>query len=269
MKQIIKKLLPQRVIALLKRLSNPAVPNGINLADYYLLEKSRVTYAQDMLYTFHNADFIKDPHFLQSYELGKQTDGGHLLKNYDIHWRTHVQCWAAYHAAHLEGDFVDCGVSTGIFARAVINYVGFQNLDKKYYLLDTFQGMDEKYSTLREMERHQVLGYGKKTGLYEQVIETFKGFNVKIIKGAVPETLGQVDTQKVSYLSIDMNCVQPEIEALEFFWDKMVSGGIIILDDYGYANDSNDQKDAHDAFAKSKGVMILTLPTCQGLIIKP
>jgi O-methyltransferase len=252
----------------LKKLYN-TVRIAANLDRYYLLEKSRINYAQDLLYTFHNADFMKDPHFLESYELGKQTDGGHLLKDYDIHWRTHVQCWAAYHATHLEGDFVDCGVSTGIFARSVMNYIDFQKLDKKYYLLDTFEGMSEKYSSRREMERHEILGYGKKQGLYEQVQETFKDFNVKIIKGPVPETLTEVDTLKVCYLSIDMNSVRPEAEALEFFWDKMVSGGIIILDDYGYANDTNDQKAAHDAFAKSKGVMVLTLPTCQGLIIKP
>ena len=270
MKQIIKKFLPESMIEFLRRIKIlKKAPPGINLDDYYLLPRSKITYAQDMLYTFHNADFIKDPHFIESYELGKQTDGGHLLKNYDIHWRTHVQCWAAYHATHLEGDFVDCGVSTGIFARSVINYVGFQNLNKKYYLLDTFEGMAEKYSTPREMERHKILGYGQKTGVYEQVVETFKDFNVKIIKGPVPETLTQVDTQKVCYLSVDMNCVQPEVDALNFFWDKMVSGGIIILDDYGYANDTNDQKEAHDTFAKSKGVTILTLPTCQGLIIKP
>jgi O-methyltransferase len=269
MKKIIKKILPKRMIEILRKSNVFKGKNRIDLNDYYLLKKSDVTYAQDFLYTFHNADFMKDPHFIESYELGKQTDGGHLLKNYDIHWRTHVQCWAAYHAAHLEGDFVDCGVSTGIFARSVINYVNFQNLDKKYYLLDTFSGMDEKYSTEREMERHRILGYGKKIGVYEQVVETFKNFNVKIIKGPVPETLVQVDTEKICYLSIDMNCVQPEYDALNFLWDKIVSGGIIILDDYGYLNGCNDQKEAHDAFAKSKGVMVLTLPTCQGLIIKP
>ncbi|HTE24084.1 TylF/MycF/NovP-related O-methyltransferase [Flavitalea sp.] len=269
MKQTIKKVLPRKVLELLRSFAKPEAKSEIDLTKYHLLEKSSVTYAQDLLYTFHNADFMKDQHFLESYELGKQTDGGHLLKDYDIHWRTHVLCWAAHHAAQLEGDFVDCGVSTGIFARSVINFVNFQDLDKRYYLLDTFEGMDEKYSTPLEMERHRALGYGKQIGLHEQVKQIFKDFNVKIIKGAVPETLKQVDTHKVCYLSIDMNCVQPEAEALEFFWDKMVSGGMIILDDYGYANAHNDQKHAHDAFAKSKGVMVLTLPTCQGLIIKP
>jgi len=264
MKRTIKKILPAGTVKFLRKLKNLNLRNGA----FILLEKSRVTYAQDLLYTYHNADFMKEPHFLESYELGKQTDGGQLLKNNDIHWRTHVQCWAAYHAAHLEGDFVECGVRTGIFARSVVNYVGFQNLDKKFYLLDTFEGMSEKYSSPGEMEWHEQVGYGKKN-LYEQVVDTFKDFNVKIIKGPVPETLSEVDTQKVCFLSIDMNSVLPEVEALNFFWDRMVSGGIIILDDYGFANRHNEQKEAHDAFAKSKGVLVLTLPTCQGMIIKP
>lgn len=269
MRQKIKKILPNRLINIFRRFK--VNQNGINLNDYYILEKSKVTYSQDLLYTFHNADFTKDPHFIESYNLGKNTDNGTLLKDYDIQWRVHVLCWAASHAMHLEGDFVDCGVHTGICARAVVNYVDFKSSNKKYYLLDTFNGLDSKYSTEWELRRNTLMGYDKEDGdmLYNQVQKTFREFNVSIIRGTVPETLPLVDSNKISYLSMDMNCVAPEVAALEFFWDKMVSGGIIVLDDYGYANSTNDQKEAHDNFAKSKGVQILTLPTCQGLIIKP
>ena len=106
-------------------------------------------------------------------------------------------------------------------------------------------------------------------GLYEAVLKTFKGFNTKIIRGAVPETLPEVDSDQIAYLSVDMNCIQPEIDALNYFWEKMVPGGIIVLDDYGYGNITNDQRLAHDEFAHSKGVEILSVPTCQGIIIKP
>lgn len=241
------------------------------IEENYILPKSKITYSNDLLYTFHNSDFLKNPLFVESYELGKNTDGGTLLKDYDIQWRIHVLCWAAKHAMHLEGDFVDCGVHTGIFARAVVNYTDFQLSEKKYFLLDTFNGLDEKYSNEEELKRNSLMGYDKEDSnlLYKQVTKTFKDFNVKIIKGSVPETLQYVDSNKVCYLSIDMNCVAPEVAALEFFWDKMVSGGIIILDDYGYANVTNEQKKAHDLFALSKNVEILTLPTCQGLLIKP
>ncbi len=206
---------------------------------------------------------------MESYRLGKATDEDGLLKDYDIEWRVHTLCWAAFHATHLEGDFVDCGVHTGIFSRAVINFIDFQKTNKKYYLLDTFQGLSDKYSTKKELERNKKMNYEKRGDIYEKVKETFKDFNVKVIKGPVPETLSQVDSNKICFLSVDMNCVQPEVDTLNFFWDKMVKGGVIILDDYGYANSTNDQKAAHDEFAKSKGIKILSLPTCQGLIIKP
>ncbi|MDB5259215.1 MAG: hypothetical protein JWO73_423 [Candidatus Taylorbacteria bacterium] len=258
-----------RKITLKQALKIPRIVFGILTNQYYFLPKSRVTYSHDLLYTFHNADFLKDPLFMESYRLGKATDKEHLLNNYDIEWRIHVLCWAATHAAKIGGDFVECGVHSGISSRAVMNYTDFNKLRRRFYLLDTFEGLDKKYSTEKELRRNADMGYTKRGDIYEQVKETFKDFNVKIIKGTVPDTLKQVDSDRIAYLSIDMNCVKPEIDTLEFFWDKMASGGIIILDDYGYANSTNDQKEAHDAFARSKNVMILSLPTCQGVLIKP
>ena len=263
MKLKINKILPKKLYDFLSKIKM------IFSDKYYFLSKSGITYSHDLLYTFHNADFLKDPLFVESYKLGKQTDKGMLLSDYDIEWRIHVLCWAAKHATHLQGDFVDCGVHTGIFARSVINFIDFQNTGKKYYLIDTFEGLSEQYSTPEEMRRNSDMKYGNRGNIYEQVKKTFDGFNVEIIKGVVPDALSQVTSKKICFLSVDMNCVYPELAALNFFWNKMVSGGIIILDDYGYSNATNDQKKAHDDFALSKGVMVLTLPTCQGLIVKP
>ncbi len=64
-----------------------------------------------------------------------------------------------------------------------------------------------------------------------------------------------------------MNCVEPEIAALEFFWEKVVPGGVIILDDYRYLN-NQDQRVAYDRWATSKHIDILSLPTAQGVIVK-
>lgn len=257
---MIKKVLPY---ALIKKLHTLLRPN-----DFYWLRKKHVTYAQDLLYTHHSAGFLDDARFMEAYEIGKALDRGVLLKGiYDIHWRMHVLCWAATLVQGLEGDFVDCGVCCGMYARIVIHYVDFQTLDKKYYLLDTFTGLNPEYSTDAEMIKNEDFGYRKQVGLYERVQETFRDFNVAVIQGSVPDTLPQVTTEKICYLSIDMNSVYPEIAALEFFWDKIVPGGVIILDDYGFAN-NRDQKLAHDEWAATKQIKILSLPTAQGLIIK-
>ena len=272
LKQIVRKAF-HRLGYNISRRQLESLPQGtfIDPDQYLILPRAGITYASDMLYSFHNCDFIHEDRFKRAYALGKATDVNNtVLSNTEIYWRVHILCWAASQAQHLEGDFVDCGVNTGIFSRAVIDYIDFNKTGKTYYLLDTFEGLDERYSTPLERERELNKKYNiHKDALVEQVQETFKEFKVKIIKGPVPETLSQVPASPIAYLSIDMNCVQPEVAALNFFWDKMVPGGIIILDDYGYCNAFMEQKHAHDEFARTHGVEILTLPTCQGMIIKP
>ena len=49
------------------------------------------------------------------------------------------------------------------------------------------------------------------------------------MKGRVPESLEAVEIESVAYLSIDMNIVEPEIAALEYFWDKLVPGALVVL----------------------------------------
>jgi len=239
----------------------------ITFDKFVILPKDKLSYARDLLFTYNKADFLTSPDFKNAYAHVKRLDTTGITGS-GIEWRIHVLCWAATHASRLEGDFVDCGVNTGLFSRAVMEYVQFEKLNKTYYLLDTFEGMDPRYSSDYEMERHNKIGYKSGVELYEKVKETFAGFKTRIIKGSIPETLAEIQTDKVSYLSIDMNCVLPEVAALEFFWDKLVSGAVIVLDDYAYPG-AEEQKRAHDGFAEARGVKILCLPTCQGLIIKP
>ena len=64
-----------------------------------------------------------------------------------------------------------------------------------------------------------------------------------------------------------MNCALPERAALEFFWDTLSRGAIVLLDDYGYRG-HECQREAIDEAAREKDVQVLSLPTGQGLIIK-
>jgi hypothetical protein len=58
------------------------------------------------------------------------------------------------------------------------------------------------------------------------------------------------------------------VAAALFFWDRLVPGAFMLLDDYAYYG-YHEQKLAMDVFAVEKGADICTLPTGQGLIIKP
>jgi len=261
MKRILKKIFPETYTKLYRM-------KNFDPDEYIMLPKKDLKYSKDLLYTFNNCDFITEPRFAHAYKLCKEL-GGDLLKDYDIQWRMYMLCCAAHHATKLEGDFIDCGVYTGFCTRAIIDFVQFEKLDKKYFLMDTFEGLDARYSNEYEMQRNDKLGYGKAGNLYEKVKQTFSEFkNVELIKGPIPETLPLAKTNKISFLSIDMNTEGPEIAAMEYFWPKLVSGAMIVLDDYGYPGCEN-QKAAHDKFAAGKGVLVFPLPTCQGIIIKP
>jgi hypothetical protein len=232
-----------------------------HLRHYVSLENC--TYNQANLITFCNADALKAPLFREGYRLGKATDS---WKGLEIEWRVYVICWAAAHGAKLEGDFVECGVNRGGYSRAAMHYVDFNNLHgRKFYLLDTYRGFPEEHRALAascDLENY--------AECYEAVRATFAPFpGAVVVRGKVPDTLAEVKAEKVCYLSIDMNCAEPEIAAAEHFWDRLVSGAAVVLDDYGAGEWYVRQKQAFDEFARRRGVEVLSLPTGQGLILKP
>ena len=226
--------------------------------------KSTLKYDRDGLKTVHAAPFMEDPHFLKAYAAGKATGSWNL---WEIQWRAFVCCWAAKQTSTLEGDFVECGVKLGGYSRTVIEYLDdFASLGKRFFLPETYDGLVDELIT--DDERMAGISAAKYEPCYEQVCRTFAPYDfVRIIQGRVPDTLDQADAEKVCYLSIDMNCVVPEIAAAEFFWDRLVPGAIIVLDDYGFQNHVNQQI-AFDEWAAKHNTQVLALPTGQGLILK-
>ncbi len=224
-----------------------------------------IKFVADSVATSNNADFLTEPKFKRAYELALATSP---WKDVEMQWRTFIVCTLAEMVKKLPGDFVECGVNTGAYSRAIIEYINFPQTNKVFYLLDTYEGLVA--SQITEEEKMAGVGDYLKTytNVYEEVKKTFAQFNTRIIKGAVPGTLTQCAAEKICYLSIDMNVVEPEIAAANFFWDKLVPGAVMILDDYGFPAHIA-QKKAFDAFAAEKKVSILYIPTGQGIIFKP
>jgi hypothetical protein len=239
------------------------------LPDGRLLVQGPLTYNQDGLATSHNADFMRDARFLQAYGVGLENG----RPGTQVEWRTHVALWCATQALALEGDFVECGVHTGILSGAVMTYLDFaKQASRKFYLFDTWAGIpleqmseEEKRVGVAEMNRK----YQNGDVLHADVVKKFSRWpNAVVVRGRVPDTLSAMEgSAKVAYASIDMNVASAEMAAAEFLWPRLVPGALMLLDDYGWSAHVN-QKKAWDAWAAAHGVMILSLPTGQGLIRK-
>jgi hypothetical protein len=69
-------------------------------------------------------------------------------------------------------------------------------------------------------------------------------------------------------MHIDMNNAQAEVATLNALYERVVPGGMVIFDDYGWLV-YGQQKEAEDAWlAERHFERILELPTGQGLLIK-
>lgn len=237
--------------------------------------KLEPTYHADNLCVWRkNTEFLREPRFAESYATAM--DSWHQIdrergSKIHVEWRIHVLCWAAHHALKLSGDFVECGVRTGMFSLAVAHYVDFNATGKSFYLFDTFSGIPEEQINAKE----QALGVAAqlneryREGYYEIAKANFSPYpRAYLVRGRIPDTLESVEIERVCYLSIDMNIVAPEIAAIRHFWPKLSPGAPVILDDYGWLNHA-PQKEAMDEFAESVECKILTLPTGQGLLLKP
>lgn len=231
------------------------------------------TYDADCLRVWNkNVDFVKDERFVGAYQAGMRSDhrlDRHAPDTVDIHieWRIHICCWAAWHAKQLAGDFVECGTNTGIMSLAICHYIDFNATGKSFYLFDTYQGIPE--DQISPAEDHALDMNRAYRDCFATAVQNFSPFpRAILVRGKVPDTLSSQSIEKVCYLMLDMNIAFPERAALDHFWDKIVPGGIVLFDDYGWLG-YEAQKNAHDAFAAARELKILNLPTGQGMLIKP
>lgn len=240
------------------------VRRAMDRAGYTVYNRAQPhVYSEDGLSTVHVHDFLDKPAFQAAYARGIKANGA----DHHMRWRAHVALWVARQALDRPGAFVECGVSTGFLASAIMQSLDWNRTGRAFYLFDTWEGLDARYLSEQEAATDRLSWYS--TVKYDNVVRNFAEYqNVHMVRGAVPDTLVSTDVKEVAYLSLDMNCTAPEIAAIEHFWPRITTGGFVLLDDYAYSG-YEEQHVAFDAFAAKAGTEILSLPTGQGLIVKP
>ena len=255
----------RRAINAIFRRSGFAIVRANTLVDLDML------YDQDGLISWHNHEFMDNPGFRLAYERGLAAAQGVDPKH---HWRVHTAIWAAGVALQTEGDFVECGVNAGFISSAIMQAYDWNSLNRKYFLVDSFAGppMDqfserEIRSGLRAMAENAVNRGAYVTDLDRIRANFAEWHNACLVRGFVPAVLPELDVSALAFLHLDLNAASPELAALEFFWPRISSGGVILLDDYAYVG-YEAQKTAVDELGTKIGFSTLSLPTGQGLIVK-
>jgi O-methyltransferase len=235
-----------------------------------IMELSARLYSMDgITVTGRNLGFLQDPVFNSAWQKSAAVNlTGYPMGVPDLRLRAHIVLWAAHHGLRLEGDFVECGVHTGLLSLVIFHALDFGHQPRNFYLFDTFHGIPLDGLEDAEIERANTSNQSLYQDVYSAAAENFSSFpNARLIRGILPQSLADVEIAKIAYLSVDLNNVNAERGVIERLWDKLVNGAIVLIDDYDWVGHEL-QKKMWDEFAGERGLMIASLPTGQGLLIK-
>ena len=87
-----------------------------------------------------------------------------------------------------------------------------------------------------------------------------------MLSGWIPSRFADVSAERFAFVHIDVDLYQPTRDSLTFFYERMLPGGIVLCDDYGFASCPGALR-AMDEFFAGRPETIIHLPTGQGMAI--
>lgn len=162
-------------------------------------------------------------------------------------------------AAKNRGDIAEIGVYKGGTARLLARSCP----QKTVYLFDTFSGMPDVDP---EIDAHRA-GEFADTSL-ESVQDFLKDApNVSFRQGFFPDTAAGLEDHVFCFVNIDVDIYSSTKSCLEFFYPRMVPGGVISFDDYKWKKCAGVKK-AIDEFLVGKPEKVIEMEEFQCAIIK-
>jgi O-methyltransferase len=157
----------------------------------------------------------------------------------------------------IPGDIVECGVWRGGSMQAVARTLAETGtVDRHLYLFDTFEGMPAP----TEVDRR----YDVQAGMAEV---GYPADRIHYVKGRVEDTVPREAPERIAILRLDTDWYESTRHELEHLYPRLTSGGILIVDDYGWWQGS---RTAVDEFLEESGERLLLLRLDRGRIaVKP
>ena len=141
---------------------------------------------------------------------------------------------------NLDGDIVECGVWNGGSA-ALMGFASRKNdaaNNRMLWLFDSFAGLPPP-GPKDGITENKYYFQGLNEGSVQQVEKAFQKLSlpmdsVKIVPGWFENTLTNAKIDRIAILHIDADWYSSVMSVLQTFYKKVVPGGFVVLDDYGY-----------------------------------
>jgi len=159
-------------------------------------------------------------------------------------------------ALTISGDFAEVGVFGGGSAKIICMAKKARHL----YLFDTFQGMPKPAK-----EDTGIAEFTLRASIEDVERELSSYPNVHIYKGLFPQTAEGIRNKTFAFVHLDADLYESTKQSLEFFYPRMVKGGIILMHDYQRIKGVTK---AIDEFYQAKPEPVEMTSSSQALIFK-
>jgi O-methyltransferase len=187
----------------------------------------------------------------------------------ELMWRHYIVFWSVCYASKATArsvkNLVECGVCDGMSAFFAISAARAEGTFKAF-LYDAWAGMVSE--DLLDSEKKYVGEYS-----YLDVANTRRNLiafqnDTSFIKGRVPDSFKTSDSPtEIVWMHIDLNSSLATTGALQFYYDRIVPGGIVLLDDYAWHGYDTTKLVADEFFQRKNGILF-PLPTGQAIFFK-
>lgn len=154
---------------------------------------------------------------------------------------------------HLDGDVADCGVyrgGTSLILRRL-------DPDKHLHLFDTWTGNPFDDDLCHHKRGEWAASLEDCMFLVGTDSRTY--YHPGVFPIDMPD---YVKENKYCFVYVDMDTYQSTLDALNFFWPRLVEGGKIVVDDYGWEPCAGVKKAVDETFALSQCRVIQSNYTC-------
>lgn len=161
----------------------------------------------------------------------------------------------------LPGHLVECGVYRG--GTALLAARTLTGTDRELHLFDSFAGMPDPTAGVDRFRA------GDLAGASAEAVERLLAPHpfVRLHPGRIPDTFSGVALERVAWAHVDVDLYRTVHDCIEFLYPRLVPGGLLVFDDYGFPSCAGARRAVDEAFA-SRGEVPLCLPTGQCLVVK-
>lgn len=169
----------------------------------------------------------------------------------------------------LPGSTAECGVFRGIGSALVCRALdGTYAADDAHFAFDAFEGLPAPVEADQIGGDDQWWTEGDLKSEEAGVAALLSPFSHAQIKaGWIPDRFSEVGDRRFRLIHIDVDLHDPTRDSIDFFFPRLVPGGMMLLDDHGIVSCPGARAAAEEYFAKT-GDPIIELPTGQALIVK-